>query len=201
MSPVTNQIIDWCHEHKPRNCTIDIKKDTPFHQVNNEWRNRLILWKEITPFIKDKLLIDQFYPDEISINSTIEQLSNYLSAKLTIKSADPIAEASRNRPDNDASNNRIAQPTVFILGCPRSGTTLFRTMLTGHPEVNAPPELHLLGHGDSLKARERSIVDSGQMWRLAGVMQTLAHQLDMSEDEAFAYLTILTRKDVPIKRI
>ncbi len=36
----------------------------------------------------------------------------------------------------------------FILGCPRSGTTLLRTMLAGHPDLLVPPELGLLDRED-----------------------------------------------------
>jgi amino acid adenylation domain-containing protein len=35
-------------------------------------------------------------------------------------------------------------PAVFILSPPRSGTTLLRVILAGHPELFAPPELELL---------------------------------------------------------
>ena len=34
-------------------------------------------------------------------------------------------------------------PICFVLGCPRSGTTLFRTMLNVHEKLWAPGELHL----------------------------------------------------------
>ena len=33
---------------------------------------------------------------------------------------------------------------IFVLSPPRSGSTLFRVMLAGHPELFAPPELELL---------------------------------------------------------
>ena len=32
------------------------------------------------------------------------------------------------------------RPPIFIIGSPRSGTTLFRLMLTSHPEIVVPPE-------------------------------------------------------------
>jgi acyl transferase domain-containing protein len=37
---------------------------------------------------------------------------------------------------------------VFVLSAPRSGSTLFRLMLSGHPALFCPPELTLLGHTD-----------------------------------------------------
>jgi pimeloyl-ACP methyl ester carboxylesterase/malonyl CoA-acyl carrier protein transacylase len=36
------------------------------------------------------------------------------------------------------------QPIAFILSSPRSGSTLLRVMLAGHPALYSPPELHLL---------------------------------------------------------
>lgn len=36
------------------------------------------------------------------------------------------------------------RPIAFILSSPRSGSTLLRVMLAGHPELYSPPELHLL---------------------------------------------------------
>ena len=35
-------------------------------------------------------------------------------------------------------------PAVFVLGPPRSGSTLFRVMLGGHPGLFSPPELYLM---------------------------------------------------------
>jgi hypothetical protein len=35
-------------------------------------------------------------------------------------------------------------PPVFIVGCPRSGTTLLRMMLASHPELSIPPESHFI---------------------------------------------------------
>ncbi len=44
-------------------------------------------------------------------------------------------------------------PAAFILSSARSGSTLLRVMLAGHPELFSPPELHLLMY-ESLRERE-----------------------------------------------
>jgi hypothetical protein len=36
------------------------------------------------------------------------------------------------------------EPPIFVVGCPRSGTTLLRLMLDAHPEVAIPPESHFI---------------------------------------------------------
>jgi hypothetical protein len=59
---------------------------------------------------------------------------------------------------------RIMPPSdrpIFVVGCPRSGTTLFRTMLSAHPSIAIPPETRFMmgmywrrtEHGD-LRRRE-----------------------------------------------
>lgn len=37
-----------------------------------------------------------------------------------------------------------AAPFTFIIGCPRSGTTLLRAMLDSHPDIAVPPESYFL---------------------------------------------------------
>jgi hypothetical protein len=48
---------------------------------------------------------------------------------------------------------------IFIVGCPRSGTTLLRDLLRSHPRLTFPPESHFLpafyrGYGDPRSERE-----------------------------------------------
>lgn len=45
---------------------------------------------------------------------------------------------------------------IFILSAPRSGSTLLRVMLAGHPQLFSPPELHLLGF-QAIQDRERGL--------------------------------------------
>lgn len=50
------------------------------------------------------------------------------------------------RPQSSDSSPSLQQnpPAVFVLCAPRSGSTLLRVMLGGHPRLFAPPELNLL---------------------------------------------------------
>ena len=36
----------------------------------------------------------------------------------------------------------MSNPCVFIVGCPRSGTTLLRRMVSAHPQIVITPEAH-----------------------------------------------------------
>src|SRR5687767_15952457 len=37
----------------------------------------------------------------------------------------------------------MAPVPFFIVGCPRSGTTLLQTLIDGHPRLSVPPESHI----------------------------------------------------------
>jgi acyl transferase domain-containing protein/pimeloyl-ACP methyl ester carboxylesterase/acyl-coenzyme A synthetase/AMP-(fatty) acid ligase len=50
----------------------------------------------------------------------------------------------------------LSSPIAFILSSPRSGSTLLRVMLAGHPQLYSPPELHLLAF-DTMGEREREL--------------------------------------------
>lgn len=44
-------------------------------------------------------------------------------------------------------------PPIFVVGCPRSGTTLLRLMLDAHPELAIPPESHFIPLVARVRAR------------------------------------------------
>lgn len=52
-----------------------------------------------------------------------------------------------------------AEAPIFVVGCPRSGTTLFRNLLRAHPRLTFPPESHFIArfyraHGDPANDRD-----------------------------------------------
>jgi len=55
-------------------------------------------------------------------------------------------------------------PAIFILAPPRSGTTLLRVMLGGHPALFAPPELQLL-YFDTLAERKAAFSGRNAFWQ------------------------------------
>ena len=60
---------------------------------------------------------------------------------------------------------------AFVLGPPRSGSTLFRVMLAGHPELFSPPELDLASF-DTL-ARRRDACTGRYAYMLEGTVRAL----------------------------
>ncbi len=59
---------------------------------------------------------------------------------------------------------------VFLLGVPRSGTTLFRVMLAGHPELWSPPEMVLAPF--TTMAERRAALDV-RFWEKGGLRRAL----------------------------
>lgn len=73
-------------------------------------------------------------------------------------------------------------PAIFILAPGRSGTTLLRVMLGGHPQLFAPPELYLLEY-DNL-CDWQSAASEGRGYRAEGVLQALTVSHDCSLEQA-----------------
>lgn len=234
ISELTKRVVSWCAANVAEGWNGEINECTRFDRIRAEWESRYILFYAINPWVREELGIKDFYADEIGLRATVGSVAACLAAKIpaseegcaevsgseeesTIGDSydifreldfymDAIGEDPFWRPPPDAAFKPIEEPTSLILGCPRSGTTLFRTMLGGHSLLNAPPELHLIGF-KSLRSRERWFLDVqrrtgvDRQWLLWGLVQTLAAQMGMNEARAFAYVTRLTQKDLPIDKV
>ncbi|HYX22971.1 MAG TPA: condensation domain-containing protein, partial [Thermoanaerobaculia bacterium] len=77
-------------------------------------------------------------------------------------------------------------PAIFVLSPPRSGTTLLRVMLGGHPELFAPPELELLSFS-TLAERKAAFPGRDSFW-LEGVLRALMEIRGCGPDEARALM-------------
>ena len=81
---------------------------------------------------------------------------------------------------------------VFLLSPPRSGSTLLRVMLAGHPRLFAPPELELLGFA-TLAEREAAFSGRYALWR-EGTIRALMEALGSTADAARERLEELARQ-------
>ncbi|HSK75928.1 MAG TPA: amino acid adenylation domain-containing protein, partial [Thermoanaerobaculia bacterium] len=73
-------------------------------------------------------------------------------------------------------------PAVFVLSPPRSGSTLLRVMLGGHPALFAPPELELLDF-DTLPER-RDAFPGRDAFRLEGLLRAVMEARGCGAEEA-----------------
>ncbi len=87
------------------------------------------------------------------------------------------------RGHSDGQQGTKNPSAVFVLAPGRSGTTLLRVILGGHPQLFAPPELHLLSHA-TMEERRSVISESLQRVRLDGAIQALMTARDCPVDEA-----------------
>lgn len=73
-------------------------------------------------------------------------------------------------------------PALFILAPPRSGTTLLRVMLAGHPKLFAAAELQLLGF-NTLKERGEAFTGKFSLW-LEGTIRAIMEIKNCDADQA-----------------
>jgi len=85
-------------------------------------------------------------------------------------------------------------PIAFVLGAPRSGTTLFRVMLAGHPGLWSPPEM-VLAPFETMP--ERRAVLEQRFWEKGGLNRALMDLLGLDVEGARAAAAELEPLTVP----
>ena len=89
-------------------------------------------------------------------------------------------------------------PALFVLAPPRSGTSLLRVMLAGHPEIFATSELHLLEF-NTLAERKAAFAGKYSLW-LEGLIRTVMEIKRSSVEEAIRIVEELEARNLPIKQ-
>jgi phthiocerol/phenolphthiocerol synthesis type-I polyketide synthase E len=95
-------------------------------------------------------------------------------------------------------------PIFFSHSCVRSGSTLFRVMLAGHPALYSPPELGILWY-DTMREWRRSLTDPsyghGFHWAAQGLQWTFMELLERDPEATRAYMDDLVAQDTPIYEV
>ncbi len=86
-------------------------------------------------------------------------------------------------------------PAVFILSAPRSGSTLLRVMLAGHPRLFSPPELALLSY-QTLQERLAAFTGRNAGW-LEGVLRAIMEIKGCDLDEARRIMHFYESRNLP----
>lgn len=145
---------------------------------------------------------------EVHRRPTIGALIDYLTLAMNQRegpgsgtanaSGQPVLEILR--PRRAVSFPEVTQRNpsmIFLLSCPRSGSTLFRVMLAGHPRLFAPPELHLLLFGTMGEWREGlRLTVLGE-----GLQRAFMELKKIDADEAKALVAELVEKNVPTQQV
>lgn len=189
---ILQELVGWCHTQGHKE---EAGGDTLFRRLKPEWIRRFALHEALLPWVRANTGLATFYPDELDVASTPRTLARHLAERIASRTESPIRP-----PIIPFRGGMVKEPTVFILNCPRSGSTLFRCMLMGHPSLYAPPELHLAEFA-GMRERERQFADAGQDWKTMGLVQTIMHMTGWSKWQAFHYLSHLTRRDLPVTEV
>ncbi|MCO4743815.1 MAG: sulfotransferase [Proteobacteria bacterium] len=88
----------------------------------------------------------------------------------------------------------MSRPVHFVIGCGRSGTTLLRVMLAGHPELFSPPEM-VLSPYDTMAERTKHM--EARFWEKGGLRRAVLELTGCSVDEAKAHVAGLAELTVP----
>lgn len=96
-------------------------------------------------------------------------------------------------PDSERRN----PPAAFILASPRSGSTLLRVMLAGHPRLFVPPELALLPF-TSLTERRGFLSGHHRFW-LEGAIRALMEIRGWGPAQARCFIEALEARDMSVQ--
>ncbi|BAZ45335.1 beta-ketoacyl synthase [Chondrocystis sp. NIES-4102] len=114
----------------------------------------LMVMEAINQLKTDLQLI--LYPREFYERPQISNLAAYLAKEFTKVHQHPqTTQTTHLAPKYNPLKAKLP-PAAFILSSPRSGSTLLRVMLAGHPSLSSPPELHLLPF-DTMAEREQEL--------------------------------------------
>ncbi len=89
-------------------------------------------------------------------------------------------------------------PALFVLSPPRSGSTLLRVMLGGHPGLFSPPELELLSY-NTMAERKAAFPGRDSFW-LEGVIRAVMEARGCGPDEAKALVEVAEAEDWTTQR-
>jgi amino acid adenylation domain-containing protein len=89
------------------------------------------------------------------------------------------------------------RPAIFILAPPRSGTTLLRVLLGGHPSLFSPPELELLSF-NTLEERRHAFSGAFNFW-LEGSLRAIMEVKGCDAEEAASIMRGLEERRLTTK--
>jgi len=141
----------------------------------------------------------------------LHALATYVSTEIDILHQQREGDAPPVEGYLEASNKKIRHkisapvaPTrrnpscVFLLSAPRSGSTLLRVMLSAHPELFSPPELHIL-HFQSMDDRRVILGDGNYLGD--GLQRALMEVKDIDAAASEAFIDEMTEKCTPMQDV
>ncbi|MBN2309702.1 MAG: SDR family NAD(P)-dependent oxidoreductase, partial [Candidatus Hydrogenedentes bacterium] len=151
------------------------------------------------------------HPREVFDRPNLDALATYLAAELDIRDGrregavpeeggylrahvDRIEETIRKTAPAGPRNPSC----VFLLSAPRSGSTLLRVMLSAHPGLFSPPELHILPFGD-MSARVEAMGNARYLGE--GLQRALVELRGITAEESEALVDEMVANRTPIQEV
>ena len=131
--------------------------------------------------------LEKHYPDAVARMCGAESIRREARSKARINAAQ-VAQFRQLLPrsgplDESQAARRATKPSaIFILCPPRSGSTLLRVMLAGHPNLFAPPELQLLPFR-TLRERRAAFSGRNNFW-LQGAVRAIMEAKGCTAEKA-----------------
>lgn len=128
-----------------------------------------------------------------------EETASVQISKITDREVEELRQAIMPLPEREKADtsSRKSKRVIFVLTPPRSGSTLLRVMLGGHPQLFAPPELYLMSF-NTLGERNKSFTGRFNFWReglLRAVMEVKKCDLETAREVLEEYES----RDVTVK--
>jgi pimeloyl-ACP methyl ester carboxylesterase len=145
------------------------------------------------------------YPREIYARPALGELVQYLAAEFDRAHEAGESQAAAAAPRIEPVLPLVPAPApakrnrsmVFLLSSPRSGSTLLRVMLAGHPALFSPPELHLLPFA-SMGQWERALRGS---YLHQGLQRALMELKSLDAAASEAEVRRLVEQDRPVQEV
>src|SRR5262249_17460928 len=110
----------------------------------------------------------------------------------------PYRKRSAERSFAPAHKNK---PAIFLLSCPRAGSTIFRVMLAGHPGLFCPPELYLRPF-ETVREWDQSVGCGDVLaWNRQGLEWAFGELLGVEPEASRAHIRTLIERNEPIYRV
>lgn len=147
----------------------DVPRHTPWLDLGID----SILAAKITQQIEEALEL-KLYPNEFLEQETLSQLLDYMENEgmTSPKEEDETTSVISMKMTENLAPKASPKKLLFLLSTPRAGSTLLRVMLTGHSQIFAPPELHLLQFSN-MQQRAKSLKEHHQEFLKEGLIQTI----------------------------
>jgi acyl-CoA synthetase (AMP-forming)/AMP-acid ligase II/LPS sulfotransferase NodH len=139
--------------------------------------------------------LKQHYPDVVARMLGQSVAPKAAEAKITPQMVSELRTAIARSAPKPWVPKKKNPPAVFVLSPPRSGSTLLRAMLAGHPKLFSPPELYLLSY--TTLADRKAWFSGSQRFQLEGNIRALMQIRNQPLEEVQAWFADLEAKAFP----